>query len=561
MMKIIDVSHYDEHIDWEKVRTEVGLIIFRSSIDTKNDNKYLEYSQKCGIPYGVYHYLKAATAAQAKVEAEYFYKAATAGGRQPLFFCADIEHTTHTDKNVNSISATFADTLRNFGVKKLGLYIGQSLYPYAAREEYDFIWIPRYGKNTGNADEKYLPIYPCDLWQYTSAGTIAGMDAKTIDVNLIRSEKTLEWFTEGEYQTEKPEPIDNTGKFTNAHFVEFCKKFVGQPYWYGTCVYACTNSLLKSKTAQYSSHYTSDRTSKYNAAINAHNVCADCVGLIKGYAWTNGGEGVIESIGKATPLFTNKYCSNDMPDNSANGMFEYVKKIGLEWGTIDTIPEIPGIAVRYDGHVGVYIGNGEVVEERGFAYGCVKTKLKDRKWLHWYKIPTIIYDANTVAPASQTLKLGDRLLQKGSKGDDVKELQVLLNTYINANLEVDGDFGTKTKNAVMLLQDKLCVTIDGIYGTQTHNNFMLMISDDVFDVTQNKEEQNLPNTTTLITTGAVNCRTGDSTAYSVITIIGANTALEPILDQNNKPLISINGWYAVKCADQIGWVSGKYIQH
>lgn len=24
--------------------------------------------------------------------------------------------------------------------------------------------------------------------------------------------------------------------FTNEHFVDFCEKFTGQPYWYGTCV-------------------------------------------------------------------------------------------------------------------------------------------------------------------------------------------------------------------------------------------------------------------------------------------------------------------------------------
>ena len=45
---------------------------------------------------------------------------------------------------------------------------------------------------------------------------------------------------------------------------------------------------------------------------------------------------------------------------------------GCAWGTMDTLPEIPGIALRFDGHVGVYIGGGYAVEERGFNYGCVK---------------------------------------------------------------------------------------------------------------------------------------------------------------------------------------------
>lgn len=55
--------------------------------------------------------------------------------------------------------------------------------------------------------------------------------------------------------------------FTNEHFISFCEKMVGQPYWYGTCVYKCTQSILNSKTAQYPSHYGSGRTSRYKEDI------------------------------------------------------------------------------------------------------------------------------------------------------------------------------------------------------------------------------------------------------------------------------------------------------
>ena len=101
--------------------------------------------------------------------------------------------------------------------------------------------------------------------------------------------------------------------------------------------------------------------------------------------------------------------SNNCPDKSANGMFEYAKTKGMEYGTISSIPDIRGIAVRYDGHVGVYVGNGEVVEERGFAYGCEKTKLKDRKWTHWYKLPWIKYEAGDSTTSSTESTLGSRL--------------------------------------------------------------------------------------------------------------------------------------------------------
>lgn len=56
---------------------------------------------------------------------------------------------------------------------------------------------------------------------------------------------------------------ETTMAITNIMFVDFLKKMVGQPYWYGTCVYKCTSSLLSSKSNQYPTHYTSSRMSKY----------------------------------------------------------------------------------------------------------------------------------------------------------------------------------------------------------------------------------------------------------------------------------------------------------
>ena len=79
---------------------------------------------------------------------------------------------------------------------------------------------------------------------------------------------------------------------TNEHFAAFCLSMVGQPYWYGTCLYKCTESLRSRKAAQYPSHYASGRTARYRQDISEKKVCADCIGAVKGYAWTGGGQGV-----------------------------------------------------------------------------------------------------------------------------------------------------------------------------------------------------------------------------------------------------------------------------
>lgn len=56
------------------------------------------------------------------------------------------------------------------------------------------------------------------------------------------------------------------------------------------------------------------------------------------------------------------------------------------------MPDTPGLAVWKQGHIGVYIGNGEVIEAMGTKYGVVKTQLEGRGWTHWLEIPYINYD-------------------------------------------------------------------------------------------------------------------------------------------------------------------------
>ena len=209
---------------------------------------------------------------------------------------------------------------------------------------------------------------------------------------------------------------------TNEHFASFCLSMLGQPYWYGTALHKCSESLRASKARQYPSHYGSSRTSRYRQDIANKKVCADCMGGAKGYAWTGGGQGVLEAIGN-DKTFEKKSGSNGCPDKSSNSMFSWAKSQGMDWGTIDTLPDIVGLAVRFDGHVGYTVGGGYAVEWRGFAYGCVKTKIKGRGWTHWYKLPFIDYNDGASSVPEKEIALGSRLLKEGMEGSDVKALQ------------------------------------------------------------------------------------------------------------------------------------------
>lgn len=255
--------------------------------------------------------------------------------------------------------------------------------------------------------------------------------------------------------------------FKSSELVEFCKKMVGQPYWYGTVVYRCTESRLTAKAKQYPSHYSSSRMSKYRKAIAERKVCMDCVGMIKGFFWTNGGQGVVEYINGGGD-FANTYQSNGCPDKSANGMLSWCKQQGVAWGTIDTMPDKAGIPVYMNHHVGLYIGNGEVIEARGFSYGVVKTKLKDRPWKHWAYLPDSLIDYNETP--KPTKDLGYRLLHRTSpnlRGDDIAELQTRLTKLGYDCGKADGVFGKKTETAIIAFQTAVGIEIDGKFGVES----------------------------------------------------------------------------------------------
>lgn len=79
----------------------------------------------------------------------------------------------------------------------------------------------------------------------------------------------------------------------------------------------------------------------------------------------------------------------------------------------------------------------------------------------------------------KTYKLGDRVLRRGSNGDDVKDLQSKLlyygynlgNTGPNSN-GVDGKFGPKTDEAVRSFQEDAGIKVDGLYGPESHKALM-----------------------------------------------------------------------------------------
>lgn len=232
------------------------------------------------------------------------------------------------------------------------------------------------------------------------------------------------------------------------------------------------------------------------------------------------------------------------------------------WGTMDSMPEVPGIALRSDGHVGVYIGGGFAVEECSFSDGCVKTCVKDCSWTHRYYLPFIDYgEAGNVKPPQTEYALGSRLL---TEGNDVKQLQehLLKLGYSLPKYGADGDFGSETEAAVRTFQKAEGLEVDGKYGEKSHAALMDALSADdeapeppaqpEDGGEENDAEKPVGSQVVIVSDGGkVNIRVGNGTQYGRITQLAPGTTLDYVATAQN-------GWNAIVVNARVGWVSGEY---
>ena len=248
---------------------------------------------------------------------------------------------------------------------------------------------------------------------------------------------------------------------TGQGLAEYAIAQLGRPYWWGCFGQRADGALYAQKKKQYPGYYTAaDFPSQYGQKVH------DCVGLIKGYLWCDSADG------------EPKYCGAQ--DVAVDGLYRKCSRKG----SITTLPETPGVCVFMAnmGHVGVYIGNGEVVEAMGHAYGVVKTKVAGRGWSYWGMPEWIDYgaekpsqsDAPTSIPREDDFTLGFRILRQGCVGDDVRALQLMLKARgyqcgnYGANGDgADGDFGASTKTKLISYQRVNGLEPDGEAGPDT----------------------------------------------------------------------------------------------
>ena len=201
---------------------------------------------------------------------------------------------------------------------------------------------------------------------------------------------------------------------------------------------------------------------QYGSKWIGHRV-ADCSGLFSWAFRQLGG-----TIYHGSDTMYRKYCVN-------KGELNKGKR--TDRGTLK-----PGTAVFvWNGssysHVGLYAGNGIVIEAMSTLKGVTTTKVTAGKWTHWGEVTGVDYAGDNAELRMQNAELNaeNRLtIRRGSKGETVAEMQGILERlgYDLGSCGVDGDFGRMTEKAVKAFQKDHGLTVDGICGPKTWKELM-----------------------------------------------------------------------------------------
>lgn len=186
--------------------------------------------------------------------------------------------------------------------------------------------------------------------------------------------------------------------YTNSGLVNHCKEALKLKtvYMWGGLFREVTKAYIDqvSGIKWYEAQYPAARKIYLYSLVGKNYYGCDCVGLIKSYYF--GGIG----LAKNAKGYVSKL------DYNVKLMYSAAKIKG----TIATMPKKEGVLVMTSdyGHVGVYVGNNEVIEctLSSFGDGVVKTKFSDRGWGLWCQCPCIEDDTGvtTTTPSYTTGK-------------------------------------------------------------------------------------------------------------------------------------------------------------
>lgn len=210
--KGIDVSKWQETIDWSKVKSSgVDFAIIREGYGKKSptqiDKKFkenIEGAKNVGINTGVYHYSYADSTDDAINEAQFCLENIQGYALEyPVVFdVEDKEMLKLTTRQRTDICMAFCEEIEKAGYYVM-IYANPNwlknyLYSDELLKDFD-LWLAHWGV------EK--PSYSCGIWQYSSTGQVDGINGN-VDLNIsyknypeIMKNKGLNSFKSGTSET------------------------------------------------------------------------------------------------------------------------------------------------------------------------------------------------------------------------------------------------------------------------------------------------------------------------------------------------------------------------
>lgn len=165
------------------------------------------------------------------------------------------------------------------------------------------------------------------------------------------------------------------------------------------CFGAPMTSANKKRYVKNHEYNTNPTRTKLINAASEDTFGFDCVCLIKAVLWGWNGD-------KSKTYGGAKYKTNGVPDISADSMIKVCSDLSTDFDNIQV-----GEAVWTTGHIGIYIGDGLVVEctpawknkVQITACNSAKPGYSTRKWKKHGKLPYIEYDVVSAKPAKPSV--------------------------------------------------------------------------------------------------------------------------------------------------------------
>lgn len=202
-MKCIDVSTWQGNIDWKKVKKSgCGYAIIRagfgretSQVDNQFERNY-KNAKAAGVKLGVYWYSYAVNRDDAVKEAKACLSVLKGKSLEmPVFF--DMEEsfmTKYSRATLTGMAKAFCDTVIKGGFES-GVYSNLNWFTnylnYSELKALYPIWLAQWSSS---------PQLECDIWQYSSEGTVAGIDGY-VDMNIIYSNDVVKSAPKTEKET------------------------------------------------------------------------------------------------------------------------------------------------------------------------------------------------------------------------------------------------------------------------------------------------------------------------------------------------------------------------